>query len=106
MQSAIVDLLQKMVGLPLRAPTGLEPSDHPWGNVFRRAEPFKADKETCQYADTIWQTHLQHLARELPEEAGMLTSNNLVCSSYLSLWALQTHSSAQGIMFMSSNEAV
>lgn len=86
LQSAIVNLVQKLVGLPLRAPPGYAPGYNPSTTCARQSvnnqlEPFKVGEDTRKTADTLWQTHLQRLAEILPREAGKLTRRDLVGSS-------------------------
>ena len=82
MQSAIVELVQTLVGLPLRAPADYVPYDSDAEeNVWNDLKPFKIGEDACKDADTIWAWHLEQLAQQLPRQAGKLTTKDLVGSS-------------------------
>lgn len=76
-----MELVQTLVGLPLRAPASYVPYDsEAEENVWNELEPFKVGEDTCKDADTIWEWHLEQLAKELPRQAGELTTKDLVGS--------------------------
>ncbi|KAK9831665.1 hypothetical protein WJX74_005003 [Apatococcus lobatus] len=80
-ESAIVDLVQTLVGLPLRAPKGCKSydSDEEYSDV--EDKPFQVGKRTRAYsdADEVWKWMLKELASELPRQAGRLTPRDLKC---------------------------
>ena len=79
-----MDLVQALVGLPLRTPLGYVPYDSDADeNDHNQLKPFDVGKEIVEDADYIWVWYLGALAEELPREAGKLMSGDLVGASKL-----------------------
>ena len=74
-----MDLIQTLVGLPLRTPPGYGPYDKDaQEKKHNQLKPFRVGKEIGEDADKIWEWSLEALANELPRETGKLILEDLV----------------------------
>lgn len=80
LQNPVTELVQTLVGLPLRTPPGYVPHDSDAEEcTYNELEPLKADQATLDLAERRWRRGLGELCVHLPIDLKKLTEAEQVC---------------------------